>query len=590
MTPTRKNKKKRENKGLHLKGEYCCDFETTSKAQYEIEGRTRVYLYKWVSLLTGEGKYGLSLNEFIEDIKLNEDMKKIYFHNLSFDGTFIINFLLENNYKYTEKVQNDKEFSCIIDNFGSIYYITLGLGKRIIEFMCSYKLTGLSIKDLGKLVGLDKLNETHDYQELKNYKSIEEIRNTNEELQYIDNDVEIQRRGIIECYKMGLRGMTKSSACFKLWRNMSFVKVKGKIGIKYTAEVEHIVNSSYRGGITQMNPLYANKVIENCRDYDVNSLYPSVMYNPMPVGEPIVSKNEKDIPNNYSQRLYMIYVWKAKIIDPYIPFIPTQKTFIYKESYDYKKSFENVELCLWEEELELFKLFYDSDYQVIKIVAFKSQKDLFSEYLNIFKEIKENAPNPSPERTFAKLCMNSLYGKFAQSDSRISKKPYLDEDGNVKYEPFISECKGQYSKAIASKITSLARCVLIKAINKDPSRFLYCDTDSIYVKGDYEYDIPTDPKKLGYWKYENSYYKFKGLKAKCYISTIKGGKEDGQLHSAVAGLPKDAQQQLTYETFNDGLVIEDAKKCMKRVKGGIIIDTISFTIKINKQENAIIEG
>lgn len=571
-------------KTLHLKGEYCCDFETTSKAQYLLEGKTKVYLYKWVSLKDGQGKYGLSINEFISDLITNTDIQKIYFHNLSFDGTFIINYLLEINYKYVEKVKNDGEFSCIIDNFGSIYYISIGLNKRVVEIMCSYKLTGLSIKDLGKLVGLDKLNETHDYSEIKNYKSLDEIRNTNEELQYIDNDVEIQRRGIIECYKMGLRGMTKSSACFKLWRNMEFHKVKGKIGIKYTPEVEHIVNSSYRGGITQMNPIYANQVIEDCRDYDVNSLYPSVMFNPMPVGVPIVVNKEKDIPKNYPHHLYMIYVWDAKIIKPYIPFIPTTKTFIYKDSYDYKNHIENVELCLWEEEFNLFKTYYDIECKVIKIVCFQNQDNLFTEYLNIFKEIKENAPNPSPQRTFAKLCMNSLYGKFAQSSTRISKKPYLDSDGLMKYEPYTSECNCEYSKAIASKITSLARCVLIKAINKDPNRFLYCDTDSIYIKGDYDYDIPTDPKKLGFWKYENSYYKFKGLKAKCYISTIKGGKEDGELHSAVSGLPKDAQKQLTFENFKDGLVIENAKKCMRRVKGGIIIDNIPFTIKIAKDD------
>ena len=578
--------KKLKKSKLRLNHEYCCDFETTSKEQYLIEGRTRVYLYKWTSLDGSKSKVGLSIKEFLEDLKNNKDIHKIYFHNLSFDGNFILYGLFENGYIYKEKIENENEFTSIIDNFGSIYKISIGFKDRIVDIQCSYKLTGLSIKDLGKLVGLEKLNETHDYNEIKNFNSIEEL--TQEELMYINNDVEIQRRGIIECYKMGLKGLTKSSACFSLWRNMNFKKIQGKIGVEYSEEVNHIVNNSYRGGITMINPLCANKLITDVRDYDVNSLYPSVMYNEMPIGQPLVFKNIEDIPKNYTQRLYLIYIIKAKIIKPYIPFIPTTKSFIFKDSYDYTDNLEMLEIALWEEEYQLFKTYYESEHKIIKIVAFKGESDLFTEYLDIFKEIKENAPNPSPQRTFAKLCMNSLYGKFAQNNYRVSNVPIYNGD-IIEYDKKEDVTENKYSKAIASRITSYARCVLIKAINKDPTRFIYCDTDSIYIKGDYEYNIPVDNKKLGYWKYENSYYKFKGLKAKCYISTIKGGKDDGKMHSAISGLPKEVQNTITFDNFKNGLTINNAKKQIKRVKGGVIIDNIPFTIKV-KENNVITNG
>ena len=84
------------------KGEYCCDFETTSLKQYELEGRTRVYLYKIVDLKTGKKEhYGVNIEDFIDYIFTDKDILKVYFHNLSFDGAFIIYYLSS----YGERVE-----------------------------------------------------------------------------------------------------------------------------------------------------------------------------------------------------------------------------------------------------------------------------------------------------------------------------------------------------------------------------------------------------------------------------------------------------------------------------------------------------
>ena len=572
-------------KRVVTKGEYCCDFETTSLKQYEIEGETRVYLYKIVDLKTGKKEhYGVNIEDFIQYIFTEKDILKVYFHNLSFDGSFIIYHLMTTGWKYVDEIKSPTKqptFTAIIDNFNSIYELTLSKEERIIKINCSYKLTGLSIKELGKLVGLDKLNETHNYEELKNYKSIEEV--SEEELSYITNDVEIMRQAIIKCYQLGIRGMTKSSACYKLWKHIEWSKIKNEVITEYPENIEHIINASYRGGITMVNKKYQGKVLYDMRNYDVNSLYPSVMYRKMPIGEPMLGQTDNDIPKNYELRLYHICIVSAKIIKPYIPFIPTSKSFVWKDSYEYPEELTFLELSLWKEEFELFKLYYDADYKILDIVAWKSKERLFDEYLETFKKIKEEAPNPSPERTFAKGCMNSLYGKFAQTTTRISKRPKL-VNGLIEYDNFENECGSGYDRKIASIITSYARCVLIMAINKNPKRFVYCDTDSIYVLGDYDYDIPVDAKKLGYWKYEHSYYKFKALKAKCYISVIKGGEEDGDMHSAISGLPKEVQNTIKFEEFKDGLTMLDVKKQQCRVKGGIVIVKRPFTIKIKKGE------
>lgn len=580
--------------GVHTKGEYCCDFETTSKEQYLKEGSTRVYLYRLVDLRSGKKvKMGVNIESFINSLKTDENITKVYFHNLSFDGAFIIDYLLRINYQWSEleefkeKIKNssDNHFTSIIDNFGSIYEIIIYFGetKKKITFNCSYKLTGLSIDDLGKLIGVKKLKETHDYTEMKDYKTLEEV--TEEEISYITNDVEIMRQGILKCYEMGIRGMTKASACYKLWKKISWFKYKNDMITEYDKETQDIIDLSYKGAITMMNPLYANKVIEGAINYDVNSLYPSQMlYGEMPIGEYVKAKKDEDIPVKYNVRLYEIAVVRATIIEGYIPFIGIQKNGIFKDAYEYNDTIRYVTLRLWDKEFELFRMFYTGERQITNIVAWGGELHLFKDYIEKFKKIKEEAPNPSPERAFAKLCMNSVYGKFAQTSYRLSKAPYINDKDEVGFKVYTSETNTKYDRKIASRITSLARCVLIEAIESNKDRFLYCDTDSIYLKGkEPAKNIRIDDKELGCWKMEHTYSKFKGLKAKCYISTIDSGKEKGQIHSAVAGLPKDAQQKLTYDTFKDGLVINDAKKRLYRVKGGIIIDTCPFTIKVTKK-------
>lgn len=570
---------KRKGRGVSTKGLYCCDFETTSKAQYDIEGFTKVYFYKLVSLDNKYKKYGLTIEERFKDVSENKDISTIYFHNLTFDGSFIVDFLLRENYKFNKESKTLKkgEFNAIIDMFNKIYQITIFVNERPLKIACSYMLTTLSIDNLGKLLGIPKLKEIHDYLGIKNYATLEDV--PKDEFLYIDNDVEIMRLGILECFRLGIRGMTKSSACFKIWKNLNYAKIQDKCMQEETEEIKTIVDKSYRGGITQVNKKYQDMILKDMRNYDVNSLYPSVMYQDMPNEVGYIAPSDNLIPNNYSIRLYQIYVFRATIKEDYIPFIPTIKSFVFNHSYDYPSKIEDLELCIWGNEFELFKLYYDVDFKISKVIGWKPLKNMFTDYLEKFRLMKENAPNPSAERDFAKRCMNSLYGKLAQSEVLTSKEPYYNPfSDEVDFAPYTTEGKS-YDKKVASYITSQARVVLIKAINKCPSRFVYCDTDSIYVLGDYEYDIPIDDRKFGYWKYEHSYDKFKCLKAKCYIATIKGS---GEVHSAIAGLPKEIQQTLTFDNFKNGLVIYNAKKQLHRVKGGIIIVNAPFTIKVEE--------
>ena len=135
-----------------------------------------------------------------------------------------------------------------------------------------------------------------------------------------------------------------------------------------------------------------------------------------------------------------------------------------------------------------------------------------------------------------------------------------------------------YDKKVASFITSKARVKYATFMNLCFDKFVYGDTDSIYYLSDKIPDIfkdIVDDKKMGFWKYEGYYPRFKALKAKCYIKEV-----NGKINVKVSGCPKECASKINFDNFQIGLKLEDCKKVKRKVKGGIVIDTTDFTIGV----------
>ena len=554
---------------------YCADFETTSYEQYKVEGQTRVYLWKMMGVDTSLDVMGINMETFIENL-CSMDGGVVYFHNLSFDGEFILWHLLENSYEYSEEEKN-KTFNSIIDETGSIYqiHIITPNGKSW-EIRCSYKLFPKSIKDIGEMVGISKLNETHDYNEIKNYTSLDDL--TEEEKMYITNDVRIMVELIKYLQAVGVKGLTMSSSAYKNWLQDKYMLAHNDMKKSPDEEVVEIVRKSYRGGITKVNPLYAGLEFNDVISFDVNSLYPSVMYeNPMPIGDGKIYKTlEEGRKDNRHLFIVVAFVSYGKVRQGMHAFIGNQSGFSYARKYSYDEELQNKMLYLWLDEFNLFKLVYDAEYTIIKVVGWKKANNVFKDYIDRWYKVKENAKTPA-ERSLAKLMLNSLYGKFGMNDSRVTKVPVAVGD-TIIYKT-IENNTTYYYKEVASYITSKARCKLASFMNKCGDKFLYCDTDSVYYIG---HEIPdifkdvVDPKKLGYWKYEGHYTRFKALKAKCYLKQL----DDGTIERRIAGCPKECAELITFDNFAPNLKLTNAKRCKKKVKGGIVIGNTDFTIKI----------
>lgn len=559
---------------------YCADFETTSLYQYKKENETRVYLYKIVSLDNKVSDIGINIKQFFKFINSLDSNSTIYFHNLSFDGEFILWELMRQGYKDIGDDElpkfRSKYFKSIITDTSSIFMISfINDNEKLIEFRCSYKVFPNSIKNIGKFVGLEKLDETHDYEEIKNYKSIDEI--TNEELSYINNDVEILRRLIQYLESINMLNISMSTNAYKSWKKDKYFFAKDCLIKTNDDIINNYIDKSYKGGITTISKRYKGILLNECISFDVNSLYPSVMYeNSMPYGEGHYFKDYSKC--HYPKKIICIYVEEVNIIEGMQPFIPCSSGFSFDVSYSYNECIKEKFLYLWEDEFKLFKDWYIGSYLIVGCVGFKARNNVFNKYIDYWIDVKMKSPNDSPERQFAKLQLNSLYGKFGMNDCRYSKKAVCIKGSEIIYKTDETHTF-YYYRPIASYITSMARCKLVRAIALLQDRFIYCDTDSIYLKG---YEIPTcipiDDKKLGYWKFEHYYNHFKGLKAKCYLKDYTDKNGNIVYESSIAGLPKECRGSITYENFKNGLELKGVKKCKCKVKGGIVIGRTDFKI------------
>src|SRR5690625_2044896 len=99
---------------------FVADFETTDSdelSQVEVDGepvyKQRVWLAGLKNLNTMKSSYFNNLDEFMREILSRGDNqnKEIAFHNLKFDGSFIIPWLFANGYESTIEKPKAKEFS-----------------------------------------------------------------------------------------------------------------------------------------------------------------------------------------------------------------------------------------------------------------------------------------------------------------------------------------------------------------------------------------------------------------------------------------------------------------------------------------------
>ena len=596
---------------------WAADFETTTD-----ENDCRVWAWSACNVDDFTNfKYGNSLDGFMEFCANPNENYTMFFHNLRFDGEFILAWLFQHNYTFIDKKEDRQPFtfSTLIADNGQFYKIEIyfnisGHHTNKVTFLDSLKIfTNMGVADIADSFGLpiSKLKiDYHAYREVGH-------KITDEELAYIRNDVEIVARALNQMFELELNKMTLASdALFNFKSTVDhFFRIFPQLDNALDAEIR----KSYRGGFTYVSDKYKEVECGAGVTLDVNSLYPSVLKQALlPYGQPRYFDGKYEF-DPFFPLYVQCFTCKFKIKPDKIPTIQIRNSMSFIEN-EYLKSSDDelVTLTLTNPDFELFMDHYDvSDMVYHGGWKFQGHRGFFDKYVDYWTEMKIKAGKEGNKgkRKIAKLMLNSLYGKFGLSSKCAKKTPFYREDGTVGYITEEPEERKTVYLPVAAWVTAYGRNKTIRtsqAIREYTEQkygrdgYIYSDTDSIKAnltdedladlsaKGILE----IDDYALGCWACEEKFDRILCIRQKCYIT-----ESEGETNVTVAGLPKYLTPIISFDNFKRGFttagltqadIIEMAKKnnatdeeleamhfktTYKHCKGGVILADTDFTIK-----------
>lgn len=410
-----------------------------------------------------------------------------------------------------------------------------------------------------------------------------------------------------------------------------FTKTK-TLPIKEQKKLLDLINkislSSYKGGINYVNPKYQNQwITKRIYQYDINSMYPWI-YSSLPMPDSLTIKKTNFLGNN-DLGLIILNKLDAKCKDDKFPLLKLKTDtlvnneygklsknggnideYYYDFYYDDRFSLTNVEYQY------LLKNYDIKDIEVKAMYKFDRNYILeigFSDYCKYWYNEKKIARDKDDgvRAYFAKLMLNSLYGKFGQYDKWFTHYKYNTNNGFLEKIEIPGSDNGSLKSAdvlVASYITAYGRIYLANAINNiGLDNFIYCDTDSIhsYLKPEeieskinifnIEKDFDTFTKilnikgvsigkELGQFKFEGHSDLSKYIQNKTYgheFKELKNGKwKKKEWKTICAGFT----DQIEKENFEKGLKVDVKRSYL--VNGGYAIIEKPIEIGAKIQEIA----
>lgn len=613
------NENRMKEKRLKTKGEaqfaFSCDFETTTHTNNEVaeDGLHIVRVWEWcATAVKKKGTHtendffrGTTIESFFEWV-YNRPTTKFYFHNVKFDGSYILDHLLgvQGAIVFDGKEPNKNEHGnlavkTLIADTGQWYRITIyklnGEKYDVFEFEDSLKLLNASVANIAKDFECTAPKGDCDYHKVRpiGYEP------TEEEFEYCRIDTLIIAEALYELFSLGILKMTIASSALDVCTQILNKKEGSKAFEKFFPQLElhedTFVRHSYRGGFTFCNPYFQDMDIHrNGIVLDVNSMYPAVMeYKPLPYGrpKPFIGQYDPATMGSYDFYFVRVEIKHFKLKRGGVPFIQVKagrnsKGATYTaEEFNYEGTFSCVDLEL------LFENYDVEGIDYLDGMAFRSRVGLLWDYLETYAEIKRT--EKGAKRSVAKLLLNSIYGKFGSSPKKDAKVPYWNEEKKlVSYKTVRNDpdAKNTIYVPYASAVTSWARRILLDAIRAfGMESFAYCDTDSVHAFGDFTDEdlknlgIPVDEAQFGCWKIEGRFDRARYIHTKCYLERIvwtdkKGYLDKSFLTGGVAGCPKSLQSQINFDNFETGLILH-GKLQHKTVHGGALLVETDFQIK-----------
>lgn len=634
---------------------FMADFETTTPEAMERTGADHTEVWAWAicpipcNYEQRDVVIGNSLDSFMEWCKKNlleDDI--VFFHNLTFDGSFIMSWLLHNGYKQ-EKCgwKNKKHFrnyDLLAASMAGYYSLTVGMGKGAFRFQDSAKLLAFTVYEIGESFQTKVRKSLIDYD--AHDKAGEYI--TPEEEEYIANDVLVVAQALWETLlSRGYKKMTAGSNALHDFMERfggkekfkeKFPALEGVVSHKKPGETpeeekkrldyedsfeDNFTRKSYRGAVCMTKEGIENQTLRGITGItvDKHSMYSSQMHsksgNYYPVGKGTwtnmgVSEHMRPIKqvetildtikNNYGKKVsFLSFMVDFTVKPDHAPFVQLKNFSRFAPNQFIKDSQGMVRMYMSDAEFKLFTEQYDINaFQFLKAIEYNAEIGLFDEFINYWYGIKESSKGALKQ--LAKLMLNSLYGKFATSlegDSMEAHLGYTDRGGNfhddgiVHYTHLAEERKGVYIP-VGAMVTAYARCDLVRAIQVNWDNFLYCDTDSLHLKG-LPRGIPVTKKDICTWGIEGTFNRAKYIRQKTYFEVDNRGGRTVRC----AGLPRSvikevdgkivrvgARELVNFDNFDihydfasPDSPFRGCKLRRQTIKGGVVLVPTDFQIR-----------
>lgn len=560
----------------------CADFETTTTAE-------DCRVWAWGFALTDSPNYddveiGNNIESFLD--RMAEFNSICYFHNLKFDGQFIIYWLLTNGFTHVVErdLYEEKTFKTIIDGMGKFYSITVKwVTGHTTEFRDSLKKLPMGVKRIANAFNLETSKGEIDYTAFRSVGH----KITPEEEDYLRRDVSIIAQAMAEVIANGMSKLTVASDAMSEFKELTGSNHFAKL-FPVLSDVEDLeIRRAYRGGFTYADPRHKGHKTRGGIVLDVNSLYPSVMKSQMiPYGEPIYQRGEVE-PTEARPLIIFSVTFTAKLKPGFIPCIQIKGNNMFMGTEYLTEILEPTTLSVTNVDWELY-----NDHYNIEVLAynggfkFHAMAGMFDTYINKWSEIKAN--EVGGKREIAKLHLNSLYGKFASNPNVTGKIPVLT-DGVVKLVRGEDETRDPVYTAAGVFITAYARDICIRSAQANYDTFAYADTDSLHLLRDTVPEtIDVHPSRLGAWKFEYGFDAAYYIRPKAYLERRtyqinKAGERDesvaGKYENRIAGLPVHISEVLTFEDLVPGTILH-GKLNPKTVPGGVILKDVPFELKL----------
>lgn len=551
------------------------DFETTV---YAGQQDTEVWAAACVEFESDDVHIFHSIGEQFEYLLSLDTNIVIYYHNLKFDGTFWLSYLIldlgwkEASVRGSEEDVNDFEFLPIkdmpnksfiysISDMGQWYRIIIKVNKHTIEIRDSLKLLPFSVKRIGDSFKTKHRKLNMEYTGFR-YAGCEI---TDEEKEYIANDVLVVKEALEMMFAEGHKRLTIGSCCLAEYKkilghkayeeyfpNIYEIPIEKELyGVENAGEY---IRRSYHGGWCYLAKGKEQKIYKNGITADVNSLYPSMMSsesgNYYPVGKPTFWKGNF-IPDEALDKFRYYFVrikTRFYLKKNMLPFVQIKSSLLYRSTemlessdiynhkdgnyysmyrdYDGTIKPATVTMTLTMTDYKLLLEHYELvDFEILDGCYFDSAIGIFDQYIEKYKKIK--LESKGAKRELAKLFLNNLYGKMASSTDSSFKVAFIRDDKSVGFYQVTQHDKQPGYIPVGSAITSYARNFTIRAAQLNyhgPNNpgFIYADTDSIHCdlppekfKG-----IKVDPKNFCCWKMESSWDVGWFVRQKTYIEHV----------------------------------------------------------------------